>query len=286
MISGGLVRFMDATLKFPEGVGLIYATSLFWNGPDAYEKSTSRILELLISRSRVFFDVGSNVGIYAVYTGVKYPQITVYAFEPVPSICEKNRLFHRANQLDDKRVLDLALSDHEGRQEMIIPLFAGAEEEQQTATLRENTWQASHETVEKITVECTTLDAFVSKNVPPEGECCLKIDVEDHEAAVLRGGLQFIRSRLPWIVCEILPGQKTNPQTQELENDNSETLKVLEELNYTPFAITADGLFRMTTADFSRPRALKDFLLVPPGKLPANASYLHPRSLADLLLAQ
>jgi len=283
MLSGGKIQFLDAVLNFPEGVGLIYATELFWNGPEAYEKTTSKLLALLIGRSRVFFDIGSNIGIYAVYAGVKFPAVTTYAFEPVPAIWKKNCLFHRSNQLSEKNVLSVALGDRQGQQELIIPLFDGAVEEQQTATLRSNTWQSSHETVERVSVECTTLDAFSANNAIPAGVCCLKIDVEDHEAAVLRGGRNFIQSRRPWIVCELLPNQKVDPATGTRMNDNAETLSLVEELAYTPFAITGDGLFRMTPADFRRPRELKDFVLAPSEMIAADVSYLAFRSLEEML---
>jgi FkbM family methyltransferase len=279
VISGGKVQFMDVELEFPENVGLTYATPLFWNGPDAYDFYTDRALATLISRSKLFLDIGSNVGIYSVYAGVKFPQVKTVAFEPVPVIWEKNRAFHRANKLSDQTTLNIALSDRDGAQKIFLPIFNTGVEEEQTATLNEKSWQAHAEKVEAIEIQCLTLDTFAAKSNLPAGPCCVKIDVEGFEAAVFRGGKKFIRERRPWIVCEILPCEEFDPVTRTKRNNNRETLALLEELGYGAFAVAADGFFRMTTEDFSRPRELRDFLLIPAEKVSSPANYL---TLADV----
>ena len=283
VISGGKVRFLDAELNFPEKVGVIYSTMLFWNGPEAYEAPTSRTLALLIKHSHAFFDIGSNIGIYSVYAGVKYPQVKTFAFEPIPSIWKKNCAFHQANGLSEKNVHQLALGDRAGEQEIIIPVYATGLEEEQTATLCADSWQSREKHVEKFKIQCATLDAFAAENALPDGPCCLKIDVENFEAAVLRGGKKFIAARRPWMVCEILATQKIDPATGIRVNDNAEVLALVRELDYLPFAITADGFFRMTAADFDRPRHLKDFLLVPQEKISGEISYLALENIGEML---
>jgi hypothetical protein len=44
-------------------------------------------------------------------------------------------------------------------------------------------------------------------------------------------------------------------------------------IGYTSFAITPDGYFRMQQGDFTRPRNIKDFLLIPQEKIPPEISY-------------
>jgi FkbM family methyltransferase len=274
---------LDAELEFPENVALLYTTPLFWNGPDAYEAPTSRTIALLAGRSKLFLDVGSNIGIYAVYAGVKFPQVQTIAFEPVPAIWKKNCAFHRANHLSDTITRNLALSDRDGPRQIFMPVFSTGLEEEQTATLNEHSWQAHEEKVEAIEIQCLTLDTFAASNQLPAGMCCLKIDVEGFEAAVLRGGKKFIAERRPWIVCELLPCEEFDPVTRTKHNNNRAALTVLAELGYVAFAITGDGFFRMTSADFSRPRGLKDFLLAPAEKIAPDISYLALSSLAELL---
>lgn len=276
---------MDAELIFPERVGLAYSTPLFWNGPDAYEAPTSRAISALVGKSKLFLDIGSNIGIYSVYAGVKFPKVKTFAFEPIPVIFEKNRAFHRANKLSDEVVLNVAVGDQEGSQTIFIPVYTTGLEEEQTATLCADSWQTKEEKVESIQVQCLTLDSFAAKSAFPDGRCTLKIDVENFEAGVLRGGKRFIGERRPWIVCEILPDQEIDPVTKVRRNNNHEVLALVKELNYVPYAITGDGFFRMSLEDFDRPRTIKDFLLAPKEAVSADMSYFTVTSLEELLAA-
>ena len=285
VISGGKTRFMDAEINFPEDVGLTYLTPLFWDGPEAYEAPTSRTIALLAGKSKLFLDIGSNIGIYAVYVGVKFPLVKTVAFEPVPAIWKKNRAFHGANRLADEAVLNVALSDRDGKQTLYLPIFSTGVEEEQTATLNEKSWQAHAEKVEAIEIQCLTLDTFAAQNPLPPGPCCIKIDVEGFEAAVFRGGRKFLAARRPWIVCELLPCEEFDPVTRTMRNNNREALAVIEELKYAMFAITADGFFRMTAADFSRPRGMKDFLLVPLEKISTDIFFLALENIGEMFSA-
>ena len=87
------------------------------------------------------------------------------------------------------------------------------------------------------------------------------------------------------IVCELLPCEEFDPVTRTKHNNNREPLAVLEELNYAAFAITAEGFFRMSAADFARPRSLKDFLLIPREKVPGDSSYLTPENVGEIFSA-
>jgi FkbM family methyltransferase len=285
VISGGMIRFMDTKLDFPEGVGLNYTTSLFWNGPDAYEAPTSRTIALLAGKSKLFLDIGSNIGIYAVYVGVKFPQVKVVAFEPVPAIWEKNRRFHRANKLSDQTAKNIALSDQNGAQKLFLPVFDTGVDDEETATLNANSWQAHAEKVEVIEIQCLTLDTFAAQNSLPAGSCCVKIDVEGFESAVLRGGKKFFSERRPWIVCELLPREDYDPATKTLRNNNQMALTVIAELDYVAYAITTVGFFRMNATDFSRPRSLKDFLLIPREKSSGTDCFLTLENVGEIFAA-
>jgi hypothetical protein len=79
----------------------------------------------------------------------------------------------------------------------------------------------------------------------------LKIDVEDFEAAVLRGMSETILGGRPFIICEILPRQHKNAETRD----------ILESLGYASYWITPSGFNRVSSFGFER--QLCDFLLSP-----------------------
>jgi len=271
---------MDIELNFAEGVGLNYATPLYWNGPDAYENATSRALAMLAGRSKLFLDVGSNIGIYAVYAGVRFPGLEIHAFEPVPAIWEKNRRFHQGNGLSVENVHKLGVSDAVEISKMYMPVYDWGLEEEQTATVQADSWQVHEKKVVTFAIECTTVDRFAAGRRLAEGPCCMKIDVENAEARVLRGAREFIHNRRPWIMCEILPTTELDSETGGSRVNNRETVAMIEELHYAAFAVTENGFFRMNPADFSQLRNLKDFLLVPREKIEPDVLYLTPENAA------
>ncbi|WP_206018736.1 FkbM family methyltransferase [Rubritalea profundi] len=255
---------MGQLLKFPPKTGFLYSDALFWKGPEAYERETSIVIDTLLDGADTFLDVGSNIGIYSVFAKLKYPQITVHAFEPIPDIFRKNIAFHRANGLDVTLAHNIGCGDTNTTQQIYLPCPENALEEEQTATLRPDSWQASSNEMRLIDIECVSIDQFMEGYKKQIGCCFMKIDVEDFEAAVLRGASEFITKNSPFILCEILPR----------EHGNVETVALVRKLGYRSFAVTREGLFEIKGDDFNRPRSIKDFLLIPADKLDAGIHYI------------
>lgn len=68
---------------------------------------------LHVNNESVVFDVGANIGLFSIYLGLTYPNVSIYAFEPFENICdciEKNKSIYSLN-LTVKRI---GLSDKPG----------------------------------------------------------------------------------------------------------------------------------------------------------------------------
>jgi hypothetical protein len=83
----------------------------------------------------------------------------------------------------------------------------------------------------------------------------------------------------------MLPCEEYDATTKTLRNNNGPALALLEELNYAAFAITSEGYFRMSVADFSQPRQIRDFLLLPQELVSKDVLFLAWESLAEILAA-
>ena len=249
-MNGGKVRYDGIDLQFPPDVGIAFASNIHWLGTEGFEPLTWRVLRSFLPDASHFIDVGSNIGFYAVLAKLLNPKILVDGFEPVPSIFEKNKAFHRANGLDDTGIKAIALSDRNGEGTLFLP-ESDSRDEVTTGTVRPDSWQAS-KTNTKVTVALRTLDSF-AMSVPNNPTTLMKIDVEDYEAAVLRGAQETINALRPVIVIEILPRQ----------HHNVETWECIDRFQYQAFAITRDGLFRFSREDFNPSRSFTDFLLLP-----------------------
>jgi FkbM family methyltransferase len=134
----------------------------------------------------VSLDIGANRGVYS-YLMRPHSQ-SVIAFEPNPFYAN---LVRRA--LKDVKLIEAAISDHEGTSVLRVPLsepIAGM------GTIEaENTLEQVP--VQNITIPLLTLDSL---NLSKIG--FIKIDVEGHELAALRGAAATIENDLPNFLIE------------------------------------------------------------------------------------
>lgn len=149
-----------------------------------------RLLPLLCHPLRDAIDVGANEGMYTHLMRRHARQ--VYAFEALPLLAEK---------LDARRyrhvtVRCCALSDHPGTGLLHTPLYG------ETAVDGLSSLQADlpdqHPACSSQRVRMVRLDDVYAGNVG-----CIKIDVEGHELAVLRGAQATIARYRPNLVIEI-----------------------------------------------------------------------------------
>lgn len=246
----------------------------------------------MIENSNTFLDIGANIGLYSVLAKRVTPTIDVISFEPMPAVAAQNCAFHLANAVAPS-VEEIGLSDRDGEARLFTPqseakLFTRYGEESLSSTLASVSWQA-RKPHEEFTVRIAKLDSYLSGRRLRE-PVTIKIDVEDHEAAVLRGAVETIRQYRPAIVCEILPRPVTGDNRPGREtarpgeqHENAATLQALAAMGYTAFAITAEGYFRMPAADFKADRPFSDFLLLPDEDIDRDRNFFaelptrHPR---------
>lgn len=281
--NGGTAEYDGIPLRFPRNVGIGFLAAISWRGVEGFEPETWKTLRRLIETSNTFLDIGANIGLYSVLAKRVSPSIDVISFEPMPAIAAQSRAFHMANAIAPS-VEEIGLSDSDGE----ARLFTPHGEETSSSTLSSVSWQARNPH-EEFTVRTAKLDSYLSGRRLRE-PVTIKIDVEDHEAAVLRGATETIRHYRPAIVCEILPRAITRdnqpggePARPGEQHENAATLQVLADIGYTAFAITADGYFRMTAADFKGDRSFRDCLLLPDEDIDQGRNYFaglpmrHPR---------
>jgi FkbM family methyltransferase len=65
------------------------------------------------------FDVGANIGMFALYAGTRCADTRIFAFEPIPQVCEVLRLNAALHELD-ARIYDCGLSDVPGEAEFVF----------------------------------------------------------------------------------------------------------------------------------------------------------------------
>lgn len=153
------------------------------------------VLDFLLTKDSVFFDVGANKGEYTYYAQNLALPNNCFVFEP-----EKN-LYYLLSKLFKKcNVFDIALSDKKGTYQFKTPLINGVADNC-LSSLEINNIEDNETQALITTVKTDTLDEFVKKNnVTPT---VIKIDVEGHELAVLKGAEQTIAKHKPTLIIEI-----------------------------------------------------------------------------------
>jgi FkbM family methyltransferase len=162
------------------------------------------LLQRLVSMLRpgdVVYDVGANMGLYAVFLGQAVgAQGQVMAFEPEPHYCERLRGNAALNGLHNVRIFCLALGDCCQESEL-LPSEKGTAAPRLAEVPPAGGWSRPQLKVQ--VVEGDRLVEIENLSLPR----AVKIDVEGYEYAVLRGLRRTLSNPLCEIVCcEIHPG--------------------------------------------------------------------------------
>ena len=154
-------------------------------------------------------DVGANMGDWALPMAKAVGGTgRVFAFEPVPYLAEALNKTFRINGFSTSAVTRKALSDSIGEAPFTI-----AQNEGDLLNVRCSGLSVDLEDGYQTTVSTTTLDAFCEEEQIDRLDF-IKIDVESHEAAVIRGGAGVIERFRPAIVFEAGHWQETPEQRQ------------------------------------------------------------------------
>lgn len=115
----------------------------------------------------VIFDIGSNVGLSAIYFSLKYPDSRIYAFEPNKKTFLKMK--RNVSSFNNIEIFNWAIADHDGQVE-----FFENERSMSSSIIKRSEKQ------EAVLVNCYKLDSILEKlNI--EKIDLLKFDVEGFE---------------------------------------------------------------------------------------------------------
>ena len=140
-------------------------------------------------------DIGANKGSYLVWLARWAQGAPVVAFEPQRSLANYLQAQCMQAGLTNAKVENLALSDRAGELTLFVPGDADSPGASLESSVADKT--ACH--TEQVQV--TTLDVYAAQHIGQSVKV-IKIDVEGHEMAVLRGAQVLIRRDKPLLVIE------------------------------------------------------------------------------------
>ena len=193
------------------------------NSPSALYYSIPNGRPIAFLRSHLdggtFLDVGANVGLVTLLVADKVQHALL--FEPNPAAVERARENLHSNALKFE-VFAKALSDKVGSVDFeSVGLVSSCN----------RTVDGFTSSLPTISVQRTTFDQFLREHPVAPPILAVKIDVEGHENAVLRGMKEFLRNHRPRLVMfEYL--QRTNIR---------DILALFEAVGYSVFELSATG---------------------------------------------
>jgi FkbM family methyltransferase len=168
---------------------------------DRKENDFFLFLSLLEPRENtIVLDIGANIGIMTVYLAKHIPNGNVIAFEPVPeNLATLNRIV-RKFKLGNVRVESCALGDSEGTVEMVMPVETGAKQQGLSHVIHETITERNEGLRYSVPLKMLDRFDFAKGSAPVTG---IKMDVENFECFVLKGGRELIAAHKPVLYLEL-----------------------------------------------------------------------------------
>ncbi len=161
-------------------------------GSDAEEIAT---LRQHIAPATTVFDVGANKGGYlAPLADATGPKGMAYGFEPIPSLARRLEKSVRQLKWKHVKIIQAAASDADGTARLTTP-----EGERHWESSLEHTPGDTDHSFEVPTIR---LDSMLPE-IQGSNLTAIKIDVEGHESAVIRGAGELIQHHRPFMLVEV-----------------------------------------------------------------------------------
>lgn len=194
----------------------IVAWEYLWFGDDGYEPEITKTWVEWARDAGVVYDIGAYTGLMSVLAALANPAAEIHLWEPMDRTIERAQINLRLNQVERQvRLHDVAVSDSPGQVEINLyrgPNFLG-------------TGNSIYDKGLPIQAVKQVRRVVVDNFFPEKNPDLVKIDIEGHELAALRGMERTIERARPRMIVEIW------------EHTRAETLRLLESWGYhcTPF---------------------------------------------------
>lgn len=199
-----LQRILQQMLGYENYLFLFATAKISLFKANTYESEFFEFLNLIPQGT--ILDIGANIGITAVPLARKFPTQRIHAFEPMPAnynTIERVAKFYKLHNLHLHKV---ALGEKTGELKMVTPIIKGVRMQGLSHVYAEgekNEWNSGK--IHHIPVFKLDDISFLQNE---KTIAAIKIDVENYEYYVLKGGQNLIQKHKPIIYCELWPNEK------------------------------------------------------------------------------
>lgn len=152
----------------------------------------------MIPEEGTILDIGANIGIMTACLAKRFPKAAVYSFEPIPNNIMALEKVVAHYKFSNVTLFKSALGEGAGELKMILPIVHNAKMQGLSHVVEEG----STEQGIQYSVPVRKLDD-IAELQNAEKITAIKIDVENFEYYVLKGGEALLRKHMPVIYCEL-----------------------------------------------------------------------------------
>jgi len=214
-----------------------------YNDGGCWDANVMSCCRAILRSGDAFYDIGSNTGLFALDMAKSISNLTVFAFEPQPSLAKHIRRSIEANGFEQVKLLEVLLGKEEGESS----LFLTSHSIHASVIPREQHYR-------ELRRPLRTLDGLLAAGelAPPD---VIKIDVEGSEMRVFEGAETILKSHQPSITFE------ADENMGRMGYSTDDLFSLLERAApYEFFLIDSSG----TPVPAARPYPLGNFLALSP----------------------
>jgi len=183
------------------------SVALRWLWNHAYEPMSLALWSLMARKADVILDVGAHTGVYSIAAGIANGRSTVISIEPSWLNLSRLAANLRANDLDHDYIIPAAISDTEGVADFTL----------QTQFVYHSTGGKLGSTSDPRSLQVRTLRIDSLYRQHKIAVNLMKIDVEGHEAKVLKSMPDVLSECAPDILIETIDLNAANQCTSILK---------------------------------------------------------------------
>ena len=183
---------------------------LFWFSVYAIRKSRGDrefiyFMDKIPQDGSAILDIGANIGIMSVNLGRRFPGSKIYSFEPMPNNLIALKRVIKYYNLNNIIVSEIALGEENGNLKIVTPVINNVKMQGLTHVWSAERYPTTNEGI-IFDVPVKRLDEVEVLN--NASISAIKIDVENFEFEVLKGGRNLLTKHKPIIYCELWPGEQ------------------------------------------------------------------------------
>jgi FkbM family methyltransferase len=201
---------------------------------DKNEKDFFHFMKL-IPEGGIILDLGANIGVTSYHLAKNFPLSTIFSFEPLTLNMNTLKRIKKKFKLENIKEFQVAVGEKPGTLEMVMPVINNVPMHGLSHVIHEENTENNDGFKYNVPVIC--LDDFDELKQLKKPVTAMKIDVENFEYFVLKGGEKLIAKDRPVIYCELW------------ENDNRKNcIELLANLGYSALVLQKKELIPIENA--------------------------------------